>query len=176
VEIRSAEKGDLDAISDIFDAARLFMSESGNPHQWTADYPGRRDAKRDIRRGTQFVCTDEGKVVGCFDFEPGPEPYYRVLEEGQWLNKFDYFVIHRFAVLHSGRGIGRTMLDWACHSSNNIRVDTHKDNVPMQALLRRFGFVRCGTVRLPRGGFRVVYHYARPDERPTREGMRAWLC
>ena len=175
MDIRPAGKEDIDAIARIFDAARSFMAENGNPNQWSAAYPTRHDVKRDIRRGSQFVCCDGDEIVGCFDFESGPDPRYRVLEDGAWLNKFDYFVIHRFAVLRGGQGIGRTMLAWTCQASNNIRVDTHHDNKPMQSLLEGQGFIRCGTIRLPNGDLRVVYHYARPDERPQKEGMDAWL-
>jgi RimJ/RimL family protein N-acetyltransferase len=30
----------------------------------------------------------------------------------------------------------------------NVRIDTHKDNVPMRNLLKKMGFTHCGVIRL----------------------------
>jgi RimJ/RimL family protein N-acetyltransferase len=182
MQIRCATKQDSEAALAIYEAARAFMHANGNPNQWPDDgtdgddpYPGRREVSRDIRRGTLFVCEDDaGEVVGCFDFEPGPEPDYRLID-GAWLNSFPYFVIHRIATLRQGEGIGGFMLDWICKAANNVRVDTHADNLPMQALLESRGFVRCGTVQLRYAGERVAFHFQRPDDRlPLMEDKPFW--
>lgn len=165
MEVRLATKQDIDAVCHIYEAAKQFMATHGNPDQWPGEYPGLREAKGDVRRGTLMVAVnDSGEVVGCFDFEGGDiVDYLRI--DGAWLNKFPYYSIHRMAVLRQGEGIGGAMLDWICKAANNVRVDTHEDNKPMQALLESRGFVRCGTVHLRHVGDRIAYHFARPDDR-----------
>lgn len=169
MEIRLATKQDVDAICRIYDAARQFIKDSGNANQWDDDYPGFREAKRDVRRGAQMVAVDDtGEVVGCFVFDGTDEPDYLKID-GAWLNKFPYFTVHRLAALRQGEGIGGQMIDWVIKAANNIRVDTHADNIPMQRLLESRGFVRCGTIQLRRGGERIAYHFARPDDRPIKD-------
>lgn len=180
MEIRVAEKADIDAICAIYDASRTFMHESGNPEEWPekgkSPYPSRRDVKIDLMKGTLFVCVgDSGEVVGCFDFEAGPIPAYRIIE-GAWLNKFPYFVIQRMGTLRQREGVGGAMVDWVIKAANNIRLDTHADNKPMQALLESRGFQRCGTIDVPHVGERVGYHFQRPDDRPIKDKpFWAWM-
>jgi RimJ/RimL family protein N-acetyltransferase len=167
-DVRPARASDIDAVCAIYTASKAFMHENGNPHQWPGDdasYPGRKEARLGIRRGTLFVCEDDrGEIVGCFDFEAGPEPDYRLID-GAWLNTFPYFVIHRMATLKQGEGVGSAMLEWIIRAANNIRADTHADNKAMQALLESHGFIRCGTVKLRHVGERIAYHFQRPDDR-----------
>jgi RimJ/RimL family protein N-acetyltransferase len=33
-----------------------------------------------------------------------------------------------------------------------VRIDTHRDNIPMQGLIRSCGFVYCGIVHIRRNG------------------------
>ena len=46
---------------------------------------------------------------------------------------------------------------------DNIRIDTHQDNVPMCSLLRKLGFKHCGTVFYdrPGGGERVAFDWVK---------------
>ncbi|MEE1272908.1 MAG: hypothetical protein UHI81_00230 [Olegusella sp.] len=169
MEIRLATKHDIDAICRIYEAAKQFMSANGNASQWDGDCPGLREAKRDVRRGAQMVAVDEaGEIVGCFVFDSTEDPDYLKID-GAWLNKFPYFTIHRLATLRQGEGVGGQILDWTIKAANNIRVDTRADNKPMQRLLESRGFVRCGTIRLKRGGEGIAYHFARPDDRPIKD-------
>lgn len=57
------------------------------------------------------------------------------------------------------------MMRWALEHAEKegmaLRVDTHKDNVPMQKLIRRCGFVFCGIIHLSRSGDeRVAFTHA----------------
>ena len=42
---------------------------------------------------------------------------------------------------------------------NNIRIDTHHDNVVMQSVLNKNGFIKCGVIYLKNGNPRLAYHY-----------------
>lgn len=41
--------------------------------------------------------------------------------------------------------------------SDNIRVDTHKDNLVMQHILKKRGFRRCGIIYVKDGTERIAY-------------------
>ena len=51
---------------------------------------------------------------------------------------------------YAGRFQTRAAYDWAVETSIYIRMDTHRDNVPMQTWLGSHGFVHCGTIFLGR--------------------------
>ena len=177
MQIRIAEKADLDAIMEVYDRAREHMRDAGNPNQWADGYPSRLMIAQDVLRGVQFVCEDEDEaVVGTFCLQAGPEKSYLKIEGEPWLNDVPYFVIHRFAARESGAGVGGAMMDWVCKAANNVRTDTHEDNADMQALLESREFKRCGTIHLADGSPRIGYHYARPDERTLdKGGILSWL-
>lgn len=149
MEIRPSTERDLDRIMEIYAYARRFMAEHGNPNQWGAtNWPPERLIRRDIQDGTSYVCVHGDKIVGTFFFFAGddPEPAYRRIEDGKWLGGGAYGVVHRLAGDGSVRGIGKFCLDWAYRQCGHLRVDTHGDNLVMQSLLGKLGFVHCGTI------------------------------
>ena len=42
--------------------------------------------------------------------------------------------------------------------AKNLRIDTHADNAPMQHVLEKAGFARCGTIYCQDGSPRVAFH------------------
>lgn len=157
MQIRPAQISDIPAIIRVFDAARNYMCSHGNPHQWPGEYPGEIEVKRDLAHGSAFVCLDAAQeVCGYMDFEEGPDPSYHYIE-GAWLDEGPYHVIHRIAALSQGTGIGSFLLDWACAHAQIIRIDTHRDNYPMQRLLKSRGFRKCGVIYLETGDARFAF-------------------
>lgn len=161
VPIRAAREADLDAVMGIYDAARAFMRSTGNVTQWVGGYPSRAHAERDLSRGWLWVW-DEGRgPEAVMSVMPGPDRTYAQIDGEPWLNDDPYWVMHRLAVARSGHGTGSAMLRWLCERHDNVRVDTHEDNVPMQRALEGAGFVRRGIVTCDDGTPRVAYHYVR---------------
>ena len=113
--------------------------------------------------------------VGTFFFTQGRdvEPTYRDITDGAWLDDSPYGVVHRIAADGSEKGIGSFCLEWACGQIGHLRIDTHGDNTVMQNLLRKQGFVRCGTIHVeedddPRLAFEkspIISPSAREDSR-----------
>ena len=60
--IRPAVSTDLDTLEGIYRSAREFMHRSGNPSQWTGNYPSREILLEDIASGALCAVTD-GKSV-----------------------------------------------------------------------------------------------------------------
>ena len=145
-EIRPAEFSDLPRILEIYAGARAFMRASGNPNQWGDTHPAEHYLREDIPLRRLYVCCDGGDILAVFFYEQGIDPCYVHIEDGQWLNEEPYGVIHRIAVARQGKGIAGACIQWALRQCPNLRMDTHRDNLPMQRLLEKHGFVRCGTV------------------------------
>ena len=150
MKIRKSTPRDLDRIMAIYARARAFMAGHGNPKQWgPTNWPPERLIRRDIADGDSYVCLDDaGQVVGTFFFVHGPdiEPTYRRITDGAWLDDSPYGVVHRIASDGSGKGIGAFCLNWAYDQCGHLRIDTHGDNAVMQGLLKKLGFVHCGTI------------------------------
>ena len=150
MRIRPSTIEDLDRIMEIYAGARAFMAAHGNPNQWgSTNWPPEKLIRQDIRNGQSYVCVnDEGRVIGTFFFTFGPdiEPTYRRITDGAWLDASPYGVVHRLAGDGSERGIGAFCLTWALAQCGHLRIDTHGDNLVMQNLLRKLGFVHCGTI------------------------------
>ncbi len=157
--IRPATAADICAASEIYDSARAFMRNAGNPDQWNSAYPSRADVEEGLSDGTSFVCEDDGEIVASFYFRIGDDPTYENID-GKWQNGNPYAVIHRIAVKHRGRGIADFCFRECCKIFPNIKIDTHKDNIPMQKCLEKNGFVYCGIIKTWNGEPRLAYQKA----------------
>ena len=149
MEIRHSTEKDLDRIMMIYEYARRFMAEHGNPNQWgPTNWPPEELIRSDIANENSYVCTCEDKIVGTFFFDQGQniEPTYHVIENGTWLDDSSYGVIHRLAGNGTVNGIGSFCIEWAFRQCGHLRVDTHEDNRVMQNLLKKNGFLYCGII------------------------------
>ncbi len=147
--VRKTTEADLPRVMEIYAGARAFMAAHGNPRQWGPTcWPPEALIREDIRRGKSYVCVSD-HVCGVFFFDHGPdvEPTYRAIE-GAWGSDAPYGVVHRIASDGSGRGIGAFCVDWCLRQCGHLRIDTHPDNLPMQQLLERLGFVRRGVIHV----------------------------
>ena len=78
--------------------------------------------------------------------------------QGRWLDdEHPYGTIHRIASREGTHGVMPYVLQWAFGQIDNIRVDTHRDNIPMQHLLLKHGFSYCGIIYLLNGDERLAY-------------------
>jgi RimJ/RimL family protein N-acetyltransferase len=155
MRIRRAETKDLAAINALYAAARAFMAANGNPAQWKNGKPTPERAAADVRDGNSYVCNGDGDaVLGVFVFIQGDDPTYRVIQ-GAWLDEAPYGVVHRIA--SGAHGVGAFCLDWCFARCGNIRIDTHRDNLPMRRLLAKLGYQYCGIIHLEDGDERLAY-------------------
>ena len=157
MEIRKAVPADLPRLLEIYAAGRRFMAEHGNPTQWPAHYPPAGLLEEDIAAGQQYVCTEEGRVFAAFALIPGEDPTYVRIEAGAWPDDAPYATIHRLAADGTGRGVTGAVIAWCAAQSPVLRADTHADNAPMQHLLEKHGFVRCGIIYTDDGTPRLAY-------------------
>lgn len=158
-QIRLARTEELDRIMALYHSAQTFMIRNGNPTQWDRFYPTRELLEADISRKTCYVMTADGGIHGVFVLRFGEDPTYRIIENGAWLNDAPYVTIHRLASDGTVRGVFRACADFCLGFSDNLRVDTHADNLPMQRSIEAYGFRRCGVIHVADGTPRFAYQY-----------------
>ena len=144
--VRLAKPGDLPRILELYAIARAYMAHSGNPNQWPETYPNQELLEGDMELESLYVIERGGVVCGVFVLALGEDAGYAEIRGGAWLREGPYGTIHRLAGDGSAKGIGTLCLTWAYQQCGHLRIDTHPDNHVMQNLLRKNGFVHCGTV------------------------------
>ena len=162
--IRTAEFDDLPEILKIYEDARAFMRQTGNPNQWWDYHPAESILQEDIPKRQLYVCEEDGQIGAVFAYIQGTDPTYLQIEGGSWLNDEPYGVIHRIAVAHRGQGLIARIFDWALTQCPNLRIDTHVDNAPMRRALEKYGFTYCGIIRIFNGDERIAFHKAIPSK------------
>lgn len=157
--IRKANIDDLQKIRLIYQSARKFMCENGNPNQWGKVNPPLVRTEEDIRENNLYVVDSDNDVLAVFYYKFGEDPTYKVIYQGAWLNESPYGVIHRIAVSDKarGKGIAGLCFDYAFGKCKNLKIDTHRDNIPMQRALDKHGFTKCGIIHLVNGDERIAY-------------------
>lgn len=156
--IRKSTMEDLDRVMELFTDARIYMAENGNPNQWKTNWPPRENIIADIMAQDSYVCVDGDKIVGTFFMKKALDHTYFNIYDGEWVDdEKEYCVVHRITTDRNTRGVGTFCLNWVFEYCNNIRIDTHKDNIPMQSLLEKLGFCKCGIIHLDNGEDRIAF-------------------
>lgn len=157
MRIELATKAHLDEILSVYASARAYMREHGNMEQWVGGYPSRELLETDIDKGQLYLCTEEGEICGVFCYFEGEDSTYKEIFEGSWLNDRPYGVIHRIAVARHCRGVASFCFSHCFALCQNLKIDTHADNLPMQRALEKNGFARCGIIYLENGAPRLAF-------------------
>lgn len=158
MKIRKTTIEDLEIVLHIYEYARGFMESVGNGNQWIDGYPSPDLISEDINQGNSYICEDKEKgIVGTFYFRIGDDPTYAIIYDGEWLNDKPYGVVHRMAGNGAVKGIGAYCLEWCFSQCENIRVDTHHDNIVMQNLLKKLGYKECGIIIIANGTERIAF-------------------
>ena len=160
MEIRKAQLCDLGEIMEIYDGARAYMRANGNAEQWGNGYPSEALIREDIETGRCHLCMDGGEIAGVFCYFEGEDPTYRNIYDGAWLNDKPYGVIHRIAVARHRGGVASFCFAHCFEKCKNLKIDTHRDNIPMQRSLAKNGFTPCGIIHLSNGDPRIAYQKA----------------
>ena len=157
LSIRKAVTADVESILTIYEASRRYMRATGNHSQWSDGYPSRADVLADIEARNCYVGEHEGETVMVFAFIPGDDPTYRIIEDGAWLNDLPYGTIHRLGSNGRCSGVLESCVEFCFGLTDNLRLDTHRDNRPMLEAVGRAGFTRCGIIRCRDGSPRIAF-------------------
>lgn len=163
--IRLASYGDMKAIEGIYEKARKYMEDAGNPTQWGKNHPTAELLEEDIKKERLYVDTTEpedpeieGEIIhGVFAFILGEDKTYTYIENGMWLNEKPYGTIHRIAGDGEVKGVFGRCFEFCRLQINNLRIDTHENNYTMRHLIEKYGFKKCGIVYMEDGSPRIAY-------------------
>lgn len=156
-EVVKAKKEDLPILLQIYEAARKFMRRSGNMTQWQGGFPPAELLLSDIEIGQLYVIKEEDKIIGVFALIFGSDPTYSYIEDGAWLSTEAYATLHRVASDGMQKGILEAAVNFAWKKIRHLRIDTHRDNLPMQRAIQKNGFKRCGIIYLLDGSPRIAF-------------------
>ncbi len=156
--IRKSVPEDFDAVNSVYQKARSFMARCGID-QWQDGYPFEEDILSDINNSISYVLLDGGEIYATFVLVRGDDPDYAKIEDGEWKNSQPYFAIHRVASDGSRSGVFKRIFEFAKSKSGHLRIDTHRQNINMQRVLRANGFEYCGVIHLKDGSPRDAFEY-----------------
>ncbi len=157
--IRPAFPQDFSSILRVYEIARKFMADNGNPFQWGDRFPPEDMLKEDIEKQQLYVYTNQDMIHGVFAFIPGKDLSYENIENGSWRSASSYSAIHRIASNGMERGIFTKCINYCKEQSPHLRIDTHENNEVMKYLIQKNGFVKCGTVYVEDGSSRIAFDY-----------------
>jgi ribosomal protein S18 acetylase RimI-like enzyme len=134
--------------------------------QWQDGYPNTTQIELDIKNNDSYIVLNESnEVIGTTVFTTKKElPYQNI--DGNWITPKDakYGVIHRLAVGDAYRKSGLAKFVFSeCENRlkemnvNSMRIDTHRDNLGMQHMLKKRGYSYCGVIILDSGDERLAY-------------------
>ena len=160
MELRRALRSDLDRIMEVLDEGRASLAALGID-QWQGQYPHREHIEQDIDRGENVVIVDdEGRIVATAAVGILNAEEYHELKDGEWLieaqgEPFRCVVVQRIAVSTActKSGLATRIMSYAFDyareaSCKSVRVNTHPGNIPMQRVLEKQGYTRCGTITM----------------------------
>lgn len=160
---RQSTRNDLNEIMHIIKQAQEYFKGAGID-QWQDGYPQLELMEEDIDKNRSYVLLEEQKICGIMSILFDGEKDYDQIYEGRWLTDGKYAAIHRIAVdtKQKGRGFASFMIEKAqelCLGKNihSIKVDTHRDNIVMQKMLKKQGFEYCGVIYLEDMSERIAF-------------------
>ena len=163
MDLIKSKISDIDEIMKIIGAAQNHFKQEGID-QWQNNYPNHEVIKIDMENGNSYVLKEGDKIVGTTAVIFDGESDYDTIYDGKWLSHDKYAVIHRMAVNFDRRGSGlasiflkeieRLSMDKEIYS---IKVDTHRENIPMKKLLLKNAYKKCGIIYLKDGKERIAF-------------------
>lgn len=160
--IRRATTNDVAQIMSIVSDAQLSLCELGID-QWQDGYPSKEVIVEDIASEVGYVYCLGDIVVGYAAIVLDGEETYSQIPDTEWCTTADYVVVHRLCVRrnYTKAGVAKALMRYAAQVAQEsgytgFRIDTHRGNVRMLAMLEKFGFKYAGIIYYD-SGERLAY-------------------
>ena len=160
--IRKANISDLSAIMDIVRDAQEALRELGID-QWQDGYPSAEIIREDIEAGVGYLYTEDDKMIAYAAIVLTGEDAYKQIDAQEWATDEDYVVVHRLCVAKgfTRGGIALSLMKKAKELAmeagySGFRIDTHRGNVRMLAMMDKLGFEYRGIIHYE-SGERLAY-------------------
>ena len=166
MEFRQAALMDLKEVHQIMTDGIQYLKHQGSPPWQDGNGPTEMKIKQDIEnRDCYVLVNDLEEITGTVALIQGIDPTYTDISEGSWKGVGPYIALHRVAISQKfrGQGIAHLLLS---HSLSkclelgiyDVRIDTHRLNIPMQKAIKTSGFTYRGIVHFPIvNGERLAY-------------------
>lgn len=164
MKFRKTTMEDVLAVLEIIGQAQEYLKQK-RIEQWQNGYPNRNSMIEDIQKEYSYVIEENESILGTVAVVFDGEPTYEHIYDGEWKTKgMSYVTLHRVAVRNEwkGKGIAKYMIEEVismCRERKveSIRIDTHRDNISMQQMLKKNRFEYCGIIYLEDGAERFAY-------------------
>lgn len=163
MKFEKANLKDVNEIMDIIKKTQIHFKNQGI-NQWQNNYPNHQIIKDDIEDNNSYILKQDQVIIGTASVSFDGEETYETIYNGQWLSHDKYAVIHRMAVDFNQRGTGvasiflKEIENLCIHNEvYSIKVDTHRENIPMQKLLLKNGYKECGIIYLKDKNERIAF-------------------
>lgn len=163
MKLENADLSDVNEIMNIIKKAQIHFKNQGI-NQWQNNYPNHQIIKDDIKDNNSYILKQDQIIIGTASVSFDGEETYETIYEGEWLSHDEYAVIHRMAVDFNQRGTGVASIflkeiERLCINNGiySIKVDTHRENIPMQKLLLKNGYKECGIIYLKDKNERIAF-------------------
>lgn len=160
--IRIATTEDIVEVMSIVADAQLSLRELGID-QWQDGYPSKLVIAEDIASKVGHVYCIDNKVVGYAAIVFDGEETYAQIADSEWNTTNNYVVVHRLCVRrgYTKTGIAMALMDYASQMAiekgyTGFRIDTHRGNIRMLAMLEKIGFKYVGVIYYD-SGERLAY-------------------
>ncbi len=163
--LRLSTYDDISHILRIIEKAQQYFRDA-NINQWQNGYPNIDVIRKDIDDTSSYVvCNDAGTIVATAMISFAGEPTYDKID-GNWISssKSKYAVVHRIAVEPNCKGQGiaefilsETMKMLHQNDAVSLRIDTHRQNLAMQRVIKRMNFTYCGIIYVDDNQERLAY-------------------
>lgn len=164
MKLRKSSLDDIDLLSKMAEDAKLFMKKN-NLKQWDENYPCNIDFIEQSNEGVGYcILSDDDEIVGYFSLKFGTEKNYLKTYKDNFKYTGPYATIHTAMMSKDFRGKGfskyifkfseKLALD---NGTKYLRIDTHKDNIPMRKIIENSGFTYSAIIKVDDGTDRLAF-------------------
>lgn len=159
ITIRKCKESDVPAVGEFYDRIVRWLDAHINYPKWMYKlYPSEHSARAMTKEGAQYLCAEDGRIIGAFVLNTDPEGAYH---KGHWSRELpdgSFMVIHALAVApeYQGKGLGSEIVRFCIETAKAggyraIRLDIVPGNLPAQKLYEKNGFSYIEDADLERG-------------------------
>ena len=159
MEIHKCGKKEIASAGAFYDRVVIWLDNHINYPKWICGvYPSETSVREMTASGSQYICLNDGKIMGAFVLNADPQGNY---QNGNWSESLpdgEYMVLHAMAVAPelNGQGLGSEIIRFCAEKAKNegykaLRADVVPDNYPAKGIFTKNGFTYAGDADLERG-------------------------
>ena len=157
--IKKCNDSMVQQVGAFYDKIVVWLDSTINYPKWKyKEYPTEASVKLKVSEGSQYICEEDGKIIGAFVLNTDPQGNYA---KGKWSQNIplgEYMILHTLAIDYDiqKKGLGTQVVQFCINKAKAdgykaLRVDIVPGNIPAQKLYEKNGFKYVGDEDLDRG-------------------------